>query len=83
VKPFFGTELQELVQREGRPVPALISSAIAYIEKHGLHAVGLFRIDVTSLVNNLSRDIDAGKPIDLDSVANPHAAANIIKRFLR
>jgi hypothetical protein len=82
-KAFFGTELQELAQREGRPVPAVVSDAIAYIERHGLQAVGLFRIDVTSLMNNLTRDIDAGQPIDLDAIANPHAAANIIKRFLR
>lgn len=82
-KAFFGTELQELALREGRPVPAVVSDAIAYIERHGLQAVGLFRIDVTSLMNNLTRDIDAGQPIDLDAIANPHAAANIIKRFLR
>jgi hypothetical protein len=82
-KALFGTELQELAQREGRPVPAVISDAISYIERHGLQAVGLFRIDVTSLMNNLTRDIDAGQPIDLDAIANPHAAANIIKRFLR
>lgn len=82
-KALFGTELQELAHREGRPVPAVISDAISYIERHGLQAVGLFRIDVTSLMNNLTRDIDAGQPIDLDAIANPHAAANIIKRFLR
>lgn len=40
----FGTRLEDLVRREGRPLPAILERLLEAIEEHGLAETGIYRI---------------------------------------
>eukprot|EP01147_Barroeca_monosierra_P007412 gene7412-524_t len=93
--PFFGTPLEEVVQRDRRLNPASMESSeipifftrtISFLEKHGLQEEGIFRKAGSSArVRELrQRCEDAYGDVDFDAdEVRAHDVAALFKQFLR
>ncbi|KAA0721998.1 Protein FAM13A [Triplophysa tibetana] len=85
-KKIFGVSLLELkdmgLVKDG--VPVVVRSMVEYIEKHGLHQEGLFRVNGSvRTVENLRQRFNAGEEVDLFQEADTFAVASLLKLFLR
>ncbi|XP_051559159.1 protein FAM13A-like isoform X2 [Myxocyprinus asiaticus] len=85
-KKIFGVSLLELkdlgLVKDG--VPVVVRSMVEYLEKHGLHQEGLFRVNGSvRTVDNLRRRFDGGEDVDLCEEADAFAVASLMKQFLR
>uniref|UniRef100_A0A672KJ96 Family with sequence similarity 13 member A n=1 Tax=Sinocyclocheilus grahami TaxID=75366 RepID=A0A672KJ96_SINGR len=85
-KKIFGVSLLELrglgLVKDG--VPVVVRSMVEYLEKHGLHLEGLFRVNGSvRTVDNLRQRFDGGEEVDLHQDADACAVASLLKRFLR
>ncbi|XP_057187887.1 protein FAM13A isoform X5 [Triplophysa rosa] len=85
-KKIFGVSLLELkdlgLVKDG--VPVVVRSMVEYLEKHGLHQEGLFRVNGSvRTVENLRQRFDAGEEVDLFQEADTFAVASLLKLFLR
>ncbi|XP_056619255.1 protein FAM13A isoform X3 [Triplophysa dalaica] len=85
-KKIFGVSLLDLkdlgLVKDG--VPVVVRSMVEYLEKHGLHQEGLFRVNGSvRTVENLRQRFDAGEEVDLFQEADTFAVASLLKLFLR
>ncbi|XP_051982230.1 protein FAM13A isoform X3 [Xyrauchen texanus] len=85
-KKIFGVSLLELkdlgLVKDG--VPVVVRSMVEFLEKHGLHQEGLFRVNGSvRTVDNLRRRFDGGEEVDLCEEADAFAVASLMKQFLR
>ena len=66
---YYGVSLEELCQREKRPVPKLITDCIEAVELYGMGTKEVYRGFHTDwnqiLVDNLKAEYNRGKMIDL------------------
>lgn len=86
-KPVFGVPLSVAVERskchDGIQLPALFRECVDYIEEHGLHCEGIYRISgVKSKVQHLKDAYNAGGPVYLEE-HEPNIVAGVLKQFLR
>lgn len=68
------------------PLPAVVVRCVEYLDNEGLNEVGLYRIPgSTSLVGQLKARFDTGEDFNLDSEPkpDPHAAATLLKLYIR
>ncbi|XP_055060482.2 protein FAM13A isoform X7 [Misgurnus anguillicaudatus] len=85
-KKIFGVSLLELkdlgLVKEG--VPVVVRSMVEYLEKHGLHQEGIFRVNGSvRTVETLRQRFDAGEEVDLHQEVDTFAVASLLKLFLR
>uniref|UniRef100_A0A8C1IGP4 Family with sequence similarity 13 member A n=1 Tax=Cyprinus carpio TaxID=7962 RepID=A0A8C1IGP4_CYPCA len=85
-KKVFGVSLLELrdlgLVKDG--VPVVVRSMVEYLEKHGLHLEGLFRVNGSvRTVDNLRQRFDGGEEVDLHQDADTCAVASLLKQFFR
>jgi len=80
----YGMPLDQIADRDQimiNCVPAFISLAADYIEQEGLNEEGVFRQSAaTSVMTDLIGEIDSGS---IPRYSEVHAAANVIKKWLR
>ncbi|XP_053386919.1 ralA-binding protein 1-like isoform X2 [Mercenaria mercenaria] len=86
-KPVFGVALMTAIERnrshDGVQLPALFRECIDYIEEHGLHCEGIYRISgVKSKVQHLKDLYNRGQPVYLEE-HEPNIVAGVLKQFLR
>lgn len=86
-KPVFGVPLTTAIERnrshDGIQLPALFRECIDYIEEHGLHCEGIYRISgVKSKVQHLKDLYNRGQPVYLEE-HEPNIVAGVLKQFLR
>ncbi|KAK4318471.1 hypothetical protein Pmani_010529 [Petrolisthes manimaculis] len=85
--PVFGVPLSMAVQRcpshDGVHLPVIVRECIDYIEEHGLHCEGIYRLSgVKSKVQQLRRQYNCGGPVRLTN-QEPHVIASLLKQYLR
>eukprot|EP00163_Fabomonas_tropica_P023003 TRINITY_DN40270_c0_g1_i1.p1 TRINITY_DN40270_c0_g1~~TRINITY_DN40270_c0_g1_i1.p1 ORF type:complete len:429 (-),score=95.35 TRINITY_DN40270_c0_g1_i1:153-1439(-) len=82
----WGQSLDKLVRRAsrtGRGVPYLVEACVSYLEEHGLHTEGLFRIPGNrSLILQLKDHFETGAE-DVPADSDVHAVGGVLKLFLR
>ncbi|XP_052236244.1 ralA-binding protein 1-like isoform X1 [Dreissena polymorpha] len=86
-KPVFGVPLMVAIDRckshDGVQLPALFRECIDYIEEHGLHCEGIYRISgVKSKVQHLKDLYNRGQEVYLEE-HEPNIVAGVLKQFLR
>lgn len=86
-KPVFGVSLTVAIERnrshDGIQLPALFRECIDYIEEHGLHCEGIYRISgVKSKVQHLKDMYNRGQEVYLQE-HEPNIVAGVLKQFLR
>uniref|UniRef100_A0A0A1XK29 Rho GTPase-activating protein 6 n=1 Tax=Zeugodacus cucurbitae TaxID=28588 RepID=A0A0A1XK29_ZEUCU len=65
-------------------VPTFITSCIKYLEEHGLHKVGLFRVSTSKKrVKQMREEFDKNIVTDIRNETCPHDVATLLKEFLR
>ncbi|CAH1765344.1 14943_t:CDS:10, partial [Entrophospora sp. SA101] len=71
-KPVFGTDLSELMKRDGGVIPIILRKCVTAVEKYGLESLGIYRLSgVTSQVQSLKSLFDKdAESVDLDSEEN-------------
>ncbi|CAL4069237.1 unnamed protein product, partial [Meganyctiphanes norvegica] len=85
--PIFGIPLSLAIERcpshDGIQLPVIVCDCIDYIEEHGLHCEGIYRLSgVKSKVQALKRQYNTGDPVKLVDI-EPHVVASLLKLFLR
>ncbi|XP_042220022.1 ralA-binding protein 1-like isoform X2 [Homarus americanus] len=85
--PVFGVLLNLAVDRcpshDGVHLPVIVRECIDYIEEHGLHCEGIYRLSgVKSKVQHLRRQYNSGDPVRLTD-QEPHVVASLLKQYLR
>ncbi|XP_063598763.1 ralA-binding protein 1-like isoform X2 [Penaeus indicus] len=85
--PVFGVPLSMAVERcqshDGIQLPVIVRECIDYIEEHGLHCEGIYRLSgVKSKVQHLRRQYNSGDPVKLAD-QEPHVVASLLKQYLR
>lgn len=85
--PVFGVPLYVAVERcpshDGIHLPVIVRECIDYIEEHGLHCEGIYRLSgVKSKVQHLRRQYNSGDPVRLTD-QEPHVVASLLKQYLR
>ncbi|XP_069186767.1 ralA-binding protein 1 isoform X2 [Procambarus clarkii] len=85
--PVFGVPLYLAVERcpshDGVHLPVIVRDCIDYIEEHGLHCEGIYRLSgVKSKVQHLRRHYNSGDPVRLKD-QEPHVVASLLKQYLR
>uniref|UniRef100_A0A1A9WLZ2 Rho-GAP domain-containing protein n=1 Tax=Glossina brevipalpis TaxID=37001 RepID=A0A1A9WLZ2_9MUSC len=65
-------------------VPKFMISCLNYLEKNGLHSVGLFRVSPPKKrVKQMREDFDKTGKKNFDDDTSPHDVATLLKEFLR
>ncbi|XP_050672837.1 rho GTPase-activating protein 6-like isoform X2 [Leptidea sinapis] len=68
----------------GPRVPALVSTCLAHLRRHGLHTLGLFRVSSSKKrVRQLREEWERGQEAAIDAADSPHDVATLLKEFLR
>ncbi|CAG9571560.1 unnamed protein product [Danaus chrysippus] len=68
----------------GPKVPALVSSCLSHLRRHGLDTLGLFRVSASKKrVRQLREEWERGQEAALDAAVCPHDVATLLKEFLR
>ncbi|KAI9105303.1 Rho GTPase activation protein [Phlyctochytrium arcticum] len=85
-RPSFGLELVALLDRDGIPIPVVVTNCIQFVEQHGLKVQGLYRmsaptLQVQKLRTALNRDPDTPRLNDYS--ADIHVVTNVLKLYFR
>jgi hypothetical protein len=65
-------------------VPLILSRSIKFLEEHGLHTVGLFRVPGSQKrIRQLRYEFDSGRDVCFSDDLNPTDVAGLLKAFLR
>ncbi|XP_018789223.1 PREDICTED: uncharacterized protein LOC108969128 isoform X2 [Bactrocera latifrons] len=82
--PSYFKAQSEIANQNTLQVPTFITSCIKYLEEHGLHKVGLFRVSTSKKrVKQMREDFDKNAVTDIREETCPHDVATLIKEFLR
>ncbi|XP_050339813.1 uncharacterized protein LOC126766094 isoform X2 [Bactrocera neohumeralis] len=82
--PSYFKEQSEIANQNALQVPTFITSCIKYLEEHGLHKVGLFRVSTSKKrVKQMREDFNKNAVTDIREETCPHDVATLIKEFLR
>ncbi|XP_069968803.1 uncharacterized protein RhoGAP102A isoform X3 [Bactrocera oleae] len=82
--PSYFKEQSEIANQNALQVPTFIISCIKYLEEHGLHMVGLFRVSTSKKrVKQMREDFDKNAVTDIREQTCPHDVATLLKEFLR
>ncbi|VEN64394.1 unnamed protein product [Callosobruchus maculatus] len=65
-------------------VPNIMSECFRYLEKNGLHTLGIFRVSTSrKRIRQLRENFDCGKETSLEDDQCPHDVATLLKEYLR
>jgi len=68
----------------GKEIPVIVSDSLAFIEKHGIDAEGIFRLSGSKLKLEELRSIyDKGEVATLTDDIEVHAITGLLKQFIR
>ncbi|XP_051864946.1 SLIT-ROBO Rho GTPase-activating protein 3-like [Pristis pectinata] len=81
----FNGDLQTFIQSSGQPIPLVVVSCIRFINLHGLHHEGIFRIPGSqSEVNDIKNAFERGEdPLDSMAAHNIDSVAGVLKLYFR
>ncbi|KAF5371987.1 hypothetical protein D9615_008144 [Tricholomella constricta] len=82
----FGVPLEELMGYNGEKggLPRVVKDSINFLREKGLFEEGLFRRSPPSVMLRAAQDAyDRGNVVSLDTFADPHLAAVLLKKYLR
>ncbi|XP_069785302.1 SLIT-ROBO Rho GTPase-activating protein 3-like isoform X2 [Narcine bancroftii] len=81
----FNGDLQMFIQSSGQPIPLVVISCIQFINLHGLHHEGIFRIPGSqSEVNDIKTAFERGEdPLDSLDAHNIDSVAGLLKLYFR
>ncbi|KAI0337465.1 Rho GTPase activation protein [Trametopsis cervina] len=82
----FGVPLEELMGFDGEKggIPRVVKDCIQYLRETGLMDEGLFRRSPSSaLLRQVQQAYDRGNVVSLNTFADPHLAAVLLKKYLR
>ncbi|GBE83240.1 hypothetical protein SCP_0502870 [Sparassis crispa] len=82
----FGVPLEELMGYEGEKsgIPRVVKDCIQYLRQAGLEEEGIFRRSPNSvMLKQAQQAYDRGHVVSLESFADPHLAAVLLKKYLR
>ncbi|EMD31367.1 hypothetical protein CERSUDRAFT_109395 [Gelatoporia subvermispora B] len=82
----FGVPLEELMGYDGEKgsIPRVVRDCIQYLRMTGMHDEGLFRRSPSSaLLKQVQQAYDRGHVVSLESFADPHLAAVLLKKYIR
>ncbi|XP_058265862.1 rho GTPase-activating protein 4a isoform X2 [Hemibagrus wyckioides] len=82
-KPF-SRDMLSYIQDSGEPVPLVVESCIRFINLHGLHHEGIFRVPGSQLEVNRLRDLfEKGEdPLDVE-ICDLDSVAGVLKLYFR
>jgi len=81
--PYFGVPLKQIVEREGRLIPILVSFCTEYLIEHSLDEEGILRLSGSlTEMNEIRQQIEHEGKLELNG-KDPHAVAGILKSFFR
>ncbi|XP_060749398.1 rho GTPase-activating protein 4a isoform X1 [Tachysurus vachellii] len=82
-KPF-SRDMLSYIQASGEPVPLVVESCIRFINLHGLHHEGIFRVPGSQLEVNRLRDLfEKGEdPLD-EEICDLDSVAGVLKLYFR
>ncbi|XP_060793397.1 rho GTPase-activating protein 4a [Neoarius graeffei] len=82
-KPF-SQDMLSYIQASGEPVPLVVESCIRFINLHGLHHEGIFRVPGSQLQVNRLRDLfEKGDDPLADEVCDLDSVAGVLKLYFR
>ncbi|KAL1746530.1 hypothetical protein HDZ31DRAFT_33971 [Schizophyllum fasciatum] len=82
----FGVPLEEIMGYDGEKggIPRVVKDCIQFLRETGLHDDGLFRRSPqTTLLRAAQAAYDRGQTVSLDTFADPHLAAVLLKKYFR
>ncbi|KDR83028.1 hypothetical protein GALMADRAFT_238784 [Galerina marginata CBS 339.88] len=82
----FGVPLEDIMGYDGEKggIPRVVRDAIQFLRDTGMQDDGLFRRSPSSaLLRAVQEAYDRGNVVSLDTFADPHIAAVLIKKYLR
>ncbi|XP_064612092.1 active breakpoint cluster region-related protein-like isoform X2 [Liolophura sinensis] len=82
----FGVKITNLVKREGRKIPTVVTACVDEIEKRGMDETGIYRVSgVTSDVQRLKKAFDKNSrgAMHLLSEFDIHAVSGVLKLYFR
>lgn len=83
-QPYFGVPLSDIVRREGRAVPNLVSKIASFLLERGIDQVGIFRVSGNSkVVERLRTTFDRNGDAALADAVDVMAVAGLLKLFFR
>uniref|UniRef100_A0A674NUA5 Rho GTPase activating protein 4 n=1 Tax=Takifugu rubripes TaxID=31033 RepID=A0A674NUA5_TAKRU len=76
--------VDHLLQSSGQQIPVVVESCIRFINLHGLHHEGIFRVPGSQRVINLLRDVfESGEDPLSDSECDLDSVAGVLKLYFR
>ncbi|RKO91864.1 Rho GTPase activation protein, partial [Blyttiomyces helicus] len=85
-KPVFGVDLVTLMERDGTPVPTVVSKCVECVERHGMRTAGVYRVSGTNtLVQKLRTVLDRdAEHVSMDEwVSDIHNVTGVLKLYFR
>jgi hypothetical protein len=80
---YFGAPIEK-VTPPGSEVPYIVEHAIKVLEAKSLEVEGVFRLSGSqNLIDKLKAEFNAGKQVDLSTVADPHTVTGVLKLYFR
>ncbi|XP_069383079.1 SLIT-ROBO Rho GTPase-activating protein 3 isoform X2 [Paralichthys olivaceus] len=80
----FTTDIRSYIQSSGQQIPVVVESCIRFINLHGLHHEGIFRVPGSQREVNLIRDaFERGEDPLSDSECDLDSVAGVLKLYFR
>jgi len=82
----FGVPLEDLMGYDGEKggIPRVVKDSIMFLRETGMEEEGLFRRSPSSaLLKQVQQAYDRGHVVSMDTFADPHLAAVLLKKYLR
>ncbi|KAI7794008.1 SLIT-ROBO Rho GTPase-activating protein 3 isoform X1 [Triplophysa rosa] len=80
----FSGDMLSFIQSSGQQIPLVVESCIRFINLHGLHHEGIFRVPGSQTeVNNIRDDFERGEDPLTDSESDIDSVAGVLKLYFR
>ncbi|XP_060085626.1 active breakpoint cluster region-related protein-like [Ylistrum balloti] len=82
----FGVRLKNIISRENKTIPTIVSTCMKEIEARGLDEVGIYRVSgVTSEIQRLKKTFDKNMRAGINAITSSdiHAVSGVLKLFFR
>ncbi|KAI1890215.1 hypothetical protein AGOR_G00151380 [Albula goreensis] len=80
----FSGDMLSFIQSSGQPIPLVVESCIRFINLHGLHHEGIFRVPGSqSVVNHIRDAFERGEDPLTDSDCDIDSVAGVLKLYFR
>ncbi|XP_036386495.1 SLIT-ROBO Rho GTPase-activating protein 3 isoform X1 [Megalops cyprinoides] len=80
----FAGDMLSFIQSSGQPIPLVVESCIRFINLHGLHHEGIFRVPGSqSVVNHIRDAFERGEDPLTDSDCDIDSVAGVLKLYFR